>query len=110
MCSYRGEIKQICSYIGNVKLGALMVADANGWMRDMTKDGYASKSVSQIFRLLKRALKWGMSQNLVTKNVCDYCKPLKHVKTPINVLGREERTRMLKLAVRAEAETATWQM
>lgn len=87
-----------------------MVADANGWMRDMTKGGYAPKSVAKTFRLLKQALKWGMSQDLVTKNVSDYCKPPKRVKTPINVLGREERTRMLKLAVRAEAETATWQM
>lgn len=67
MRSYRGEVKQICSYIGNVKLGALMVTDVNGWMRDMTKDGYAPKSVANLFRLLKQALKWGMSQDLVTK-------------------------------------------
>lgn len=103
--SYQSEVKQICAYIGNVKLGLLTVANVNGWMRDMTKDGCAPKSVAKPFRLLKQALKWGMSQDLVTKNVCDYCKPPKRVKTPINALDREDRTRMLKLAVRAESET-----
>jgi integrase len=73
-------------------------------MRDMSADGYAPKSVSKPFRLLKQALKWGMAQNLITKNPCDFCKPPKRVKTPINALPREERTRMLRLAMQAEPQ------
>ncbi|MCI6845364.1 MAG: site-specific integrase [Coriobacteriaceae bacterium] len=99
---YRTEARQIDSYIGNVRLADLSVEDVSGWMRDMRADGYAPKSVSKPFRLLKQALKWGMAQDLITKNPCDFCKPPKRVKTPINALPREERTRMLELARRAQ--------
>ncbi|WP_051317826.1 site-specific integrase [Atopobium sp. oral taxon 810] len=99
---YRAEARQIDSYIGNVRLADLSVEDVSGWMRDMSADGYAPKSVSKPFRLLKQALKWGMAQNLITKNPCDFCKPPKRVKTPINALPREEHTRMLELARRAQ--------
>ncbi len=102
--SYRAETKQICRYLGDVRIAALTVADVNRWMADMTADGYAPKSVAKPFRLLKQALKWAMSQDLVRKNVCEYCKPPKCVKTPINALDRAERTRMLKLAVVAEPQ------
>lgn len=43
-----------------------------------------------------------MSQDMVTRNIYDYCKPPKRVKSPVNVLDREERTRMLKLTKQAE--------
>lgn len=102
--SYRGESSQLCRYLGNVPVASLTVADVDGWMRDMSADGYAPKSVAKPFHLLKQALKWGQAQDLVAKNVCDFCKPPKRVKTPINALCREERTRMLALAVRAQPE------
>ncbi len=101
---YRAEARQIDSYIGNVRLADLSVEDVSGWMRDMSADGYAPKSVSKPFRLLKQALKWGMAQDLITKNPCDFCKPPKRVKTPINALSREKRTRMLRLAMEAEPQ------
>lgn len=56
----------------------------------MSTDGYTPKSVSKPFRLLKQALKWGMAQDLITKNPCDFCKPPKRVKTPINALPHEK--------------------
>ena len=101
--SYRAESRLICTYLGNVALADLSVPEVNRWMARMTADGYAPKSVAKPFRLLKQALKWAMSQDLVRKNVCEYCKPPKRVKTPINALDRAERTRMLRLAVAAEA-------
>lgn len=55
---YRAEARQIDSYIGNVRLADLSAEDVSGWMRDMSADGYAPKSVSKPFRLLKQALKW----------------------------------------------------
>lgn len=54
---YRAEARQIDSYIGNVRLADLSVEDVSGWMRDMSADGYAPKSVSKPFRLLKQALR-----------------------------------------------------
>ena len=99
---YRAEARQIDSHIGNVRLADLSVEDVSGWMRDMSADGYAPKSVSKPFRLLKQALKWGMAQGLITKNPCEYCKPPKRARTPINALSREEHTRMLELARRAQ--------
>ena len=99
--SYRTETKLICKYIGAEKLTEVGIATVNGWMADMTRDGYAPKSVTKPFRLFKQALKWAVAQDLITKNPCDFCKPPKRVKTPINALGREERTRMMQLALPA---------
>ena len=101
---YRAEARQIDSYIGNVRLADLSVEDVSGWMRDMGADGYAPKSVSKPFRLLKQALKWGMAQDLITKNPCDFRKPPRRVKAPISAPSREERTRMLRLAMEAEPQ------
>ncbi|MBQ9002253.1 MAG: site-specific integrase [Eggerthellaceae bacterium] len=101
---YRGDAKQILKYIGDVQLGSLTIPDVSKWMSDMTADGYAPKTCSKAFRLLKMALKWAEAQDLITKNPCDYCKPPKRVKTPINALSREERSRMLALARKAQPE------
>ena len=73
-------------------------------MHDMSADGYAPKSCSKAFRLFKQALKWAVAQDLIAKNPYDFCKPPKRVKTPINALSREERTRMLRLAMQAEPQ------
>ena len=43
-------------------------------------------------------------QDLLTKNPCDFCKPPKRVKTPINALTRDERNRMLRLAREAQPQ------
>ena len=101
---YRGQARVICKYIGNEKLVAVTIATVNGWMAAMTRDGYAPKSVAKPFRLLKQAMKWGVAQDLIVKNPCDFCKPPKRVKTPINALSREDRTRMLRLAVAAQPQ------
>lgn len=101
---YRVGTRIICRYLGNVKLAELSIPDVSGWMHDMSADGYAPKSCSKAFRLLKQALKWAVAQDLISKNPCDFCKPPKRVKTPINALSREERTRMLRLAMQAEPQ------
>ena len=102
--SYRGETRLICKYIGNEKLVDVNIATVNDWMAAMTKDGYAPKSVAKPFRLLKQAMKWAVAQDLLMKNPCDFCKPPKRVKTPINALNREDRTRMLQLARKAQPQ------
>ncbi|WP_165062326.1 phage integrase SAM-like domain-containing protein [Adlercreutzia sp. ZJ154] len=95
---YRGQSRIIAKYIGAEKLTSVTIATVNDWMARMTRDGYAPKSVAKPFRLLKQVMKWGVAQDLITKNPCDFCKPPKRVKTPINALNRTERTRMLQLA------------
>ena len=101
---YRYEAKLIKRYIGNEKLAGVTIATVNSWMADMTKDGYAPKSVAKPFRLLKQAMKWAVAQDLISKNPCDFCKPPKRVKTPINALNRDDRTRMMRLARAAQPE------
>lgn len=96
--SYRGEAKQIYPALGAIRLAELISADVDRWMAGMTADGYAPKTVAKPFRLLKQALKWAVGQDLLTKNACDFCKPPKRAKTPINALSREDRSRMLALA------------
>ena len=95
---YRHEAKLVCKYVGDVRLGDLRIAEVNGFMAGMTADGYSPKSVAGCFRLLKQALIWAVAQDMLTKNPCDFCKPPKRVKTPINALNRADRTRMLQLA------------
>lgn len=99
---YRAETKQICRYLGSIRLSDLSIPDITKWMAGMSADGYAPKSVAKPFRLLKQALKFAMAQDLLTKNPCDYCKPPKRVKTPIHALPRAERSRMLELARMAQ--------
>lgn len=99
---YKGETKMMCKYIGAERLCDLTVATVNSWMAKMSEDGYAPKSVSKCFRLLKQALNYAIAQDLLTKNPCNFCKPPKRVKTPINSLSREERSRMLDLARHAQ--------
>ncbi|MGI6535115.1 MAG: tyrosine-type recombinase/integrase [Eggerthellaceae bacterium] len=100
--SYRGESKLILRYIGTERLTSVTIGTVNDWMAAMTKDGYAPKTCAKVFRLLKQAMKWGLAQDLITKNPCDFCKPPKRVKTPINALNREDRTRMMRLAAAAQ--------
>lgn len=99
---YRIEMRMMCKYIGAEKLCELSIAKVNAWMARMSQDGYAPKSISKCFRLLKQALNYAIAQDLLTKNPCNFCKPPKRVKTPINALTREDRSRMLDLARRAQ--------
>ena len=71
---YRSDTKYITKYIGDVKLSDLKIPVVNKWMADATKDGYAPKTITKSFRLLKQALKYAQSQDLLTKNPCDFCK------------------------------------
>lgn len=96
--SYRGEAKQLYPALGAIRLAELTSADIDRWMAGMTAEGYAPKTVAKPFKLLKQALKWAVGQDLLTKNACDFCKPPKRAKTPINALSREDRSRMLALA------------
>ena len=61
---YRAETRIIRRYLGNVKLAELSIPDVSGWMHDMGADGYAPKSCSKAFRLLKQALKWAVASYL----------------------------------------------
>lgn len=47
-------------------------------------------------------VKYAMAMDLVTKNPCEFCKPPKIQRKKVNALSREERTRMMKLARKAE--------
>lgn len=95
---YKTENKWIIKHLGAVYLDELTIPLVNQWMANLTDDGYAPKTISKAFRLLKQALKFAQAQDLITKNPCDFCKPPKRVKTKINALSREDRTRMLSIA------------
>lgn len=102
--SYRSDARLICRYIGGERLASVSIATVNDWMAKMTKDGYAPKTVSKPFRLLKQAMKWAVAQDLITKNPCDFCKPPKRSQGPINALNRADRTRMIRLARAAQPQ------
>ena len=64
---YRYEARQISHYIGNELLSELSIATVNNWMAQMIEDGYASKTVTKPFRLLKQALNFAIAQDLLAK-------------------------------------------
>ena len=70
----------------------------------MGADGYAPKSRSKAFRLLKQALKWAVAQDPTSKSPCGLRKPPRRARAPISAPSREERTRMLRLAMEAEPQ------
>lgn len=101
---YRAEIRLIDRYIGSEMLSDVSIPVIDSWMAQMVKDGYAPKTISKCFRLLKQAMNHAVSLELLAKNPCNFCKPPKRTKTPINSLNREERSRMLELARAAQPE------
>lgn len=68
---YRCETKMMCKYIGSERISDLTVPAINRWMAKMSEDGYAPKSISKCFRLLKQALNYAIAQDLLTKNPCN---------------------------------------
>ncbi len=64
----------------------------------MLEEGYAPRSVSKPFGLLRQAMDFAVVLDFVTKNPCEYCKPPRIQCKKMQVPDREERTRMLKLA------------
>lgn len=42
-------------------------------------------------------MKYAVAAEVIARNPCDFCRPPKRAKTPINALDQEERTRMLRL-------------
>ena len=104
MSGYRSEARKICKYIGDVRLCDLDIPTVNDWMAQMSAEGYAPKTVSKPFRLLKQALKYAVGTELIAKNPCDFCKPPRRKKVPINALDQEERTRMLRFARDAQPD------
>lgn len=103
---YKSEVRQMCRYIGAERLASLDIPKVNAWMSKMSAEGYAPKTISKCFRLLKQALNHAVAQNIITKNPCNFCKPPKRIKTPINALSREERSRLLDAARRAQPSSA----
>ena len=100
---YRKQAKVICRYIGGNRLSEDGIPEVSRWMSQMIEEGYAPpRSVAKPYGLLRQAMKHAIVLDLVTKNPCDYCKPPKIQRKKLNVLDREERTRMLKIAQAAE--------
>ena len=98
---YKCNIKMICRYIGSEKLSDLSIPMVNSWMARMSED-YAPRSVCKCFRLLKQAVNYAIAQDMLMKNPCNFCKPPKRQKVAINALSREERSRMLDIARKAQ--------
>jgi hypothetical protein len=99
---YRKQAKVICRYLGSYRLADVTIPVVNGWMMQMVKEGYAPRSVSKPFGLLRQALNYAVVLDLVHKNPCDHCRPPKVKRKKMQVLDREQRTRMLKIAQAAE--------
>ena len=95
---YRYSANFVRKYIGDVVISDLTTEDVNGMMAAALKEGYAPKSISKPFRLLKQALKDAVMRDVISKNVCDFCTPPRRTKDEINALTRAEATRMLELA------------
>ena len=99
---YRKQARVICRYLGSYRLSDVTVPVVSAWMVQMIEEGYAPRSVSKPFGLLRQAMNFAVVLDLVTKNPCDHCRPPKINRKKMQVLDRGERTRMLKIAQAAE--------
>ena len=99
---YRKQAKVINRYLGAHRLPDVNIPAVNGWMAQMIAEGYAPRSVSKAFGLLRQALNHAIALDLIRKNPCDFCKPPKITRKKLTVLDRDERTRMMELARAAE--------
>lgn len=99
---YRKEARVISRYLGGMRLADITIPVVDGWMAQMVAEGYAPRTVGKAFALLRQALKYAVACDLITKNPCGFCKPPKLQRREMQVLDREERTRMMRLARAAE--------
>ena len=99
---YRKQAKVVCRYLGSYRLSEVGIPEVSGWMAQMSAEGYAPRSVSKPYGVLRQAMKHAVALDLITKNPCDFCKPPKIQRKKMQVLDRDERTRMLRLAQEAE--------
>lgn len=104
MEDYRKCAKVVCKTLSDIRLSNLTISDVNAWMEAMAEDGYAPRTIVKPFRLLKQSLNYAMANNLITKNPCNFCKPPNRYKQKINTLNREDRSRMLELARKAQPQ------
>lgn len=91
---------QIKPYLGDKKLGEITVDMLGDWM-DTLLEEYDPTTVKKGFRILKQSLKHAESRSLINKNPCNFCTPPKCYSKDVNYLDREERMRMLALALSA---------
>ena len=99
---YRKQARVVKRYLGSYRLAELSIPLVSGWMAQMVDEGYAPRSVSKPFGVLRQAMRYAQALDLITKNPCEYCKPPKIRRKKMQVLDREGRTRMLQLARAAE--------
>ena len=99
---YRKQAKVINRYLGSLRLPEVTIPAVNDWMAQMMSEGYAPRSVTKPFGLLRQAMNYAVAIDLIRKNPCEFCKPPKVTRKKLIVLDREERTRMLELARAAE--------
>ena len=102
--NYRKEARVLCRYIGGYRLAEVTIPVVSAWMTRMTAEGYAPRSVSKPYGVLRLAMKHAMALDLITKNPCDYCRPPKIQRKKVPTLDRGERTRLLRLAYEGEPE------
>lgn len=101
---YRADAKYVKRYLGSEPLADMSMDAIEKWMAQMTAEGYAPRTVTKAFRVLKQALKRAVANGLLEKNPADFCKPPKRRKTRINALDRGERSLVLELAYEAEPD------
>ena len=101
---YRCDTRTCCKYIGHIKITELKISDVDKFMADALEDGLSPVSVGKPFRLLKSALKYAVANDVLQKNVCDFCTPPKRKTKVPNALSRSEAARMLQLAYTARPE------
>ncbi len=97
MRGYKGETRLMCRYIGAELISDLNVPTINAWMAKMSADDYAPKTVAKCFRLLKQALNYAISLDLLTKTPATSASP-----------RSERRPRPTRFAARIEAACSTW--
>lgn len=99
----------IVPHLGTVKVAKLNKVMVSAWIAKISQSGgtggvaIGPKSVKHAYGLLSSALTWGMTLDLVSRNVCVGVKPPPVPRTPVTALSDDERD-----AVSDAAESSRW--
>ena len=70
---YRRQAKVVSRYLGAYKLSELGIPEVSGWMAQMVAEGYAPRTISKPYGVLRQAMKHAVASYLGHSNVAMPC-------------------------------------
>lgn len=105
---YVGYVENyIKPYIGNVQIDKLTASTLTEFYDNLEKQGYSGSTRHQVHSIIRVALKWGVRDGVLTRNVAEYVKPPSIKKQPLKGFTSDE-IQAIGLALMGNRYEARW--